>query len=190
MPLLADKIRSLETGGGPLYRRLEDALRDALRDQVLRPNEALPPERDLAADLSVSRITLRKALDTLVGEGLLVRRQGAELGEPQGRRDPDRIGQGRRRVEHQRPLDRVADRPSRMRGDLGERCRNGGSRRGDPDDVRLGDVRIVEQDRDHRRVGIAQQEQDLLAVVGPGQGLALPEGQRPAGGTERPLRRQ
>jgi GntR family transcriptional regulator len=78
MPLLAEKIRPLDgTGGGPLYRRLEDALRDALRDQVLKPNEALPPERDLAADLSVSRITLRKALDTLVGEGLLVRRHGA-----------------------------------------------------------------------------------------------------------------
>ena len=64
MPLLAEKIRVLDQpGGGPLYRRLEDALRTALRDQVLKPNEALPPERDLAADLSVSRITLRKALD-------------------------------------------------------------------------------------------------------------------------------
>lgn len=78
MPLLAEKIRPLDgAGGGPLYRRLEDALREALRDQVLKPNEALPPERDLAADLSVSRITLRKALDSLVDEGLLVRRHGA-----------------------------------------------------------------------------------------------------------------
>ncbi|MGK6356281.1 GntR family transcriptional regulator [Sphingomonas sp. DT-207] len=78
MPLLAEKIRVLDQpGGGPLYRRLEDALRAALRDQVLKPNEALPAERDLAADLSVSRITLRKALDTLVDEGLLVRRHGA-----------------------------------------------------------------------------------------------------------------
>lgn len=78
MPLLAEKIRVLDQpGGGPLYRRLEDALRTALRDQVLKPNEALPPERDLAADLAVSRITLRKALDTLVDEGLLVRRHGA-----------------------------------------------------------------------------------------------------------------
>ncbi|WP_404338442.1 GntR family transcriptional regulator [Sphingomonas sp. MMS12-HWE2-04] len=78
MPLLAEKIRPLDgAGGGPLYRRIEDALREALRDQVLKPNEALPAERDLAADLSVSRITLRKALDTLVDEGLLIRRHGA-----------------------------------------------------------------------------------------------------------------
>lgn len=78
MTLLADAIGSLESAaGGPLYRRLENALRDALRTDVLKPNQALPPERELASDLSVSRITVRKALDTLVGEGLLVRRQGA-----------------------------------------------------------------------------------------------------------------
>ncbi|MBO9623373.1 MAG: GntR family transcriptional regulator [Sphingomonas sp.] len=78
MPLLAEKINVLDQpGGGPLYRRLEDALRTALRDQVLKPNEALPAERDLAAELSVSRITLRKALDALVEEGLLIRRHGA-----------------------------------------------------------------------------------------------------------------
>ncbi len=78
MTLLADAIGSLESAsGGPLYRRLEIALRDALRAEVLKPNEALPPERELATDLSISRITVRKALDTLVGEGLLVRRQGA-----------------------------------------------------------------------------------------------------------------
>jgi GntR family transcriptional regulator len=78
MPLLAQKIRPLEGAGrGPLYRQLENALREALRDNLLKPNEALPAERDLAADLSVSRITLRKAIDKLVDDGLLVRRHGA-----------------------------------------------------------------------------------------------------------------
>lgn len=78
MPLLAEKIRPLDGAGrGPLYRQLETALREALRDNLLKPNEALPAERDLAADLSVSRITLRKAIDKLVDEGLLVRRHGA-----------------------------------------------------------------------------------------------------------------
>ncbi len=36
-----------------------------------------PPEREIADDLHVSRITVRKAIDGLVSEGLLVRRQGA-----------------------------------------------------------------------------------------------------------------
>jgi GntR family transcriptional regulator len=44
---------------------------------VLKPQDALPPERDLAADFAVSRITVRKALDALVADGLLIRKQGA-----------------------------------------------------------------------------------------------------------------
>src|SRR5262249_15620077 len=36
-----------------------------------------PAERQFATDLGVSRITVRKALDALVEEGLLVRKQGA-----------------------------------------------------------------------------------------------------------------
>jgi len=44
---------------------------------VLGPDDALPPERDLASDFSVSRITVRKAIDGLVSEGMLVRRQGS-----------------------------------------------------------------------------------------------------------------
>lgn len=61
----------------PLYQQLQRALRDAIERRVLSPNDALPPERDIAADLRVSRITVRKALDGLVEEGLLVRRQGS-----------------------------------------------------------------------------------------------------------------
>ena len=61
----------------PLYQQLQRALREAIERRVLAPNDALPPERDIASDLRVSRITVRKALDGLVEEGLLVRRQGS-----------------------------------------------------------------------------------------------------------------
>jgi GntR family transcriptional regulator len=40
-------------------------------------DDALPPERDLAGEFGVSRITVRKAIDGLVSEGLLVRRHGS-----------------------------------------------------------------------------------------------------------------
>jgi GntR family transcriptional regulator len=66
-----------DQGRGPLYRRLEERLRHAIESGALKPDQALPPERDLSEDLGVSRITLRKALDGLVGGGLLTRRQGA-----------------------------------------------------------------------------------------------------------------
>jgi GntR family transcriptional regulator len=62
---------------GPLYQQLHRALRQAIASRRLAPDEALPPERDMAQDLGVSRITVRKALDALADEGLVTRRQGA-----------------------------------------------------------------------------------------------------------------
>jgi GntR family transcriptional regulator len=73
---LAERIGTLD-GKGPLYRRLQDALRRAIETAVIGPQDALPAERELATDFEVSRITVRKALDGLVADGLLTRRQGA-----------------------------------------------------------------------------------------------------------------
>lgn len=61
----------------PLYQQLQQAVREAIERRALKADEALPAERDLAESLSVSRITVRKAFDGLVAEGLLSRRQGA-----------------------------------------------------------------------------------------------------------------
>jgi GntR family transcriptional regulator len=61
----------------PLYQQLQRALRRAIEIRLLEPDDALPAERDLASDFGVSRITVRKALDGLATEGLLVRRQGS-----------------------------------------------------------------------------------------------------------------
>lgn len=64
-------------GNSPRYRRLEILLRHAIERGVLSPGEGLPPERDLALAYGVSRTTVRKALDGLVGALLLTRRQGS-----------------------------------------------------------------------------------------------------------------
>ena len=78
MTELASLIGPLDASArGSLYQRLARALRDAIERGLVKPEEALPAERDLATDFGISRITVRKALDALVGEGLLVRRQGA-----------------------------------------------------------------------------------------------------------------
>jgi GntR family transcriptional regulator len=61
----------------PLYQQLQRRLREAIEARVLGPDDALPPERELAEELAISRITVRKAIDGLVEEGLLVRRQGS-----------------------------------------------------------------------------------------------------------------
>jgi len=61
----------------PLYLQLQRGLRDAIHNHLIAPDNAIPTERDLATDLGISRITVRKAIDGLVEEGILTRRQGA-----------------------------------------------------------------------------------------------------------------
>jgi GntR family transcriptional regulator len=61
----------------PLYQQLQRALRVAIDRHVVGPAEALPVERELAAHFKVSRVTVRRALDGLVKDGMLVRRHGS-----------------------------------------------------------------------------------------------------------------
>ncbi len=78
MTSLAKNLRPLDPQGNqPLYLQLQRALREAIDKRLIGPEDALPAERELATDLAVSRMTVRKALDGLVQEGLLVRRQGS-----------------------------------------------------------------------------------------------------------------
>lgn len=53
-----------------------ERLVDLLSSGTLRPGDKLPPERDLAAQLSVGRTTVREALKLLTLSGLLEARRG------------------------------------------------------------------------------------------------------------------
>ncbi|WFU07614.1 GntR family transcriptional regulator [Rhizobium sp. CB3090] len=69
--------RLLAGGTGPLYVKLRRTLEDAVKAGTLKHGDALPPERDIAEYAAVSRVTVRKAIDDLVAEGVLVRRHGS-----------------------------------------------------------------------------------------------------------------
>lgn len=74
----SDRIGRLRDDNvAPLYIQLQQLIRDAISEGVLDQNEAIPPERNLAIEYDVSRITVRKAIAGLVEEGLLTRRRGA-----------------------------------------------------------------------------------------------------------------
>ena len=60
----------------PLYRQVRERLLRRLAEGAWPAGAMLPSEQDLAAELGVSQGTVRKALDALVAENLLVRRQG------------------------------------------------------------------------------------------------------------------
>lgn len=59
-----------------MYVRIRETLRDEITKGTLRRGERLPPEHDLAAKFSVSRMTIRESIEDLVNEGLLYRRHG------------------------------------------------------------------------------------------------------------------
>jgi GntR family transcriptional regulator len=62
--------------GKPLYAQVEEVIRRRLLDNYWKPGDALPSEFELARELSVSQGTVRKALNDMVAEHLLERRQG------------------------------------------------------------------------------------------------------------------
>ena len=60
----------------PLYRQITELLTHSLTLAEWKAGEALPSEPELAQRFKVSQGTVRKALDALAADGLLVRRQG------------------------------------------------------------------------------------------------------------------
>lgn len=60
----------------PLYQQIKTLIVRSLQAGEWRPGEAIPSEIDLAARFKVSQGTVRKAIDELAAENLLVRRQG------------------------------------------------------------------------------------------------------------------
>jgi GntR family transcriptional regulator len=60
----------------PLYQQIKALLTRGLQGGEWKPGEAIPSEMELAARFRVSQGTVRKAVDELATENLLVRRQG------------------------------------------------------------------------------------------------------------------
>lgn len=67
---------SLSTNFQPLYKQVYDTLLARLADGYWKPAAALPSEFALADELGVSQGTVRKALNQLVAEHILIRHQG------------------------------------------------------------------------------------------------------------------
>ncbi|MGL5166684.1 MAG: GntR family transcriptional regulator [Afipia sp.] len=76
-------------GYRPLYRQVKELLVKRLSDGSWSPGQMLPSEPEIAAGLGVSPGTVRKALDEMSAESLVVRRQGR--GTFVARHDEERI---------------------------------------------------------------------------------------------------
>jgi GntR family transcriptional regulator len=60
----------------PLYQQIKSLILQSLQAGEWKPGEAIPSEMELAARFRVSQGTVRKAIDELASENLVVRRQG------------------------------------------------------------------------------------------------------------------
>ena len=60
----------------PLYRQIKSLILQGLESGEWRPGEVIPSETELASRFNVSQGTVRKAIDEMAAENLLVRRQG------------------------------------------------------------------------------------------------------------------
>ena len=63
--------------GGPRYLQLRQRISQGVDEGVLKVGVSLPPEREVATLTDLSRVTVRKAIQSLVEEGLIVQRQGS-----------------------------------------------------------------------------------------------------------------
>ena len=66
----------IDPGAAPVYQQIEEQVEGAIVSGVAVPGEKLPPERELAALLGVSRMTVRQAFDGLARRGLVERGVG------------------------------------------------------------------------------------------------------------------
>lgn len=60
----------------PFYLQLREVVRGKIEDGEYLPGTAIPSENELAEMYGINRLTVRNAIDALVGEGLLKRVQG------------------------------------------------------------------------------------------------------------------
>jgi GntR family transcriptional regulator len=67
---------SLTPAFSPLYQQIKGLILQNLQSGEWKPGESIPSEMELAGRYRVSQGTVRKAIDELAGDNLLVRRQG------------------------------------------------------------------------------------------------------------------
>ncbi len=78
-PVAAPEAADAASAGpafSPLYQQIKGLITRELQAGVWKPGEAIPSELELAARFKVSQGTVRKAIDELSADNLLVRRQG------------------------------------------------------------------------------------------------------------------
>jgi len=70
-----DRFRA-KPGNGPLYQQIKKLIVGRIVEGIWQPGDRLPSETELGKEVGASQGTVRKALDDLVADNLVIRHQG------------------------------------------------------------------------------------------------------------------
>lgn len=88
----------------PIYRQLRDRVVAMILDGVLKPGEALPSVRQVAADFQINPITVSKSYQELVDESLVEKRRGLGMFVTDGAREALLLSERERFLTEEWPL--------------------------------------------------------------------------------------
>ena len=71
-----NKIRLKFDSAIPLYYQLKERIREQVEEEIWRVGDSIPTEQQLQEKYEISRSTVRQAINELVNEGYLVKKQG------------------------------------------------------------------------------------------------------------------
>ncbi|MCX7146852.1 MAG: GntR family transcriptional regulator [Sulfuritalea sp.] len=74
--VMVERSVGFNPSGAPLYKEVKRKIVESIRNGEWKPGEVIPSEKKLCERFAVSMGTIRKAVDDLSGEGLLIRQQG------------------------------------------------------------------------------------------------------------------
>ena len=89
-PVAPHGVRTMPIGwndNAPIYRQLKERVVGMMLDGLLKPGDALPSVRQVAADYQLNPITVARAYQELVDESLVEKRRGIGMYVTQGARD-------------------------------------------------------------------------------------------------------
>ncbi len=105
----------------PIYRQLRDKVIGMILDEALKAGDALPSVRQVAADFQLNPITVSKAYQDLVDDGLVEKRRGLGMYVTDGARDQLLASERDRFMREEWPT--LRERLRRLGIDLGELAR-------------------------------------------------------------------
>ncbi len=107
----------------PIYRQLKDRVMSMMLDGVLKPGDALPSVRQIAAEYQLNPITVSRAYQELADENLVEKRRGLGMYMTDSARDQLLASERERFLNEEWPL--VMERIRRLGLDIDALLRKG-----------------------------------------------------------------